>query len=135
MCKFVSTILHKGYTVRGNSKHLYNSVLIAETQSWTEFWNSIISSKKLKLQKYFFHAFAIKEFLKQWNLGLKWCHNCCNCFIIFNLFSSHTTIIDFPSTNFFCTKLWKRLTVENKTHFNDYLQCWIIIFFWYCTWW
>ena len=31
---------------------------------------------------YFLHAFAMKKFLEQWSLGITWCSNCCNCFIV-----------------------------------------------------
>ena len=45
-----------------------------ETQSSLKiFW----SFKKL-----FFYAFVIAKTWKWWNLGIKWCSNCCNCIIM-----------------------------------------------------
>ena len=62
--------------------------LVAETQSWTEFWNLIISLKKkvklkFKFKNYFFHAFGVKKPWKKWHLEVKSCSNYCNCFLIF----------------------------------------------------
>ena len=45
------------------------------------FWSFLWS-----FNNYFVHAFAMKKSLKQWNLGIKRCSNCCNCFIIFLTF-------------------------------------------------
>ena len=45
------------------------------------FWRFLWS-----FNNYFVHAFAMKKSLKQWNLGVKRCSNCCNCFIIFLTF-------------------------------------------------
>ena len=47
-------------------------------------WNSIISLKIFwSFKNNFSHAFALKKTFRWWNLGIKWCSNCCNCFIIF----------------------------------------------------
>ena len=55
--------------------------LLPETQFWIEFWNSITSSKTESLKTTFSMQLQWKSHYR--NLGVKWCSNRCNCFIIF----------------------------------------------------
>ena len=87
----------------------------SENQSWIEFWNSIFSLKTVwNFKNCFLLAFAIKKPLKQWNLGLIWCRNYYNFFIIFNFCPSlihYHYLLSLHQS--FCTKLQKILTSKN----------------------
>lgn len=83
--------------------------LVAENQSWIEFLKTVWNFKNC-----FLLAFAIKKPLKQWNLGLIWCRNYYNFFIIFNFCPSlihYHYLLSLHQS--FCTKLQKILTSKN----------------------
>ena len=72
------------------------------------------------------HAFAVQRLPKQCNQALKWCSNCCNCFITFAQFSSLMCYhYWFSFCKGFC-KLCKRLTLENMSHFLCISKFWLL---------
>ena len=73
---YITYILSKPWSIsRHNSKY--------ETQSWIEFKNSIISSKKTRsFKNYFLHPMQWKKPLKLWNLGTKARSSYCYAFKI-----------------------------------------------------
>ena len=71
------------------------------------------------------YAFAVQRLPKQCNEALKWCSNCCNCFIFaqFSLLMCYHYWFSFRKG--FC-KLWKRLILENVSHFLCISKFWLL---------
>ena len=101
---------------------------VSETQSWIEFWNSIVAWKTIwSFKNYFLHTFVMKKPLKQWKLGLIWSSKCCNVHNIY-LFLLINVLPLFFFPHCFWSKLRKNLTTTNVSQFFMYncKFCWLL---------
>lgn len=77
------SILTKATRVRHNLKHVSATGIRKLNLEFFFFFEILVFSLKSfwSFEIYFLRAFTRKKPFKEWNLGIKWWINCCNCFL------------------------------------------------------